>query len=85
MLEQDLLEALIALPEQLFYNTGIATCVWMLTNRNPRTARLVWWDVRSTSNRYFYRYQPPRALAAIEGDIRKIDKDILGLLRQVAG
>jgi type I restriction enzyme M protein len=31
--EQDLLEALIALPEQLFYNTGIATYVWVLTNR----------------------------------------------------
>ncbi len=31
--ENDLLEALIALPEQLFYNTGIATYVWVLTNR----------------------------------------------------
>ena len=29
----DLLEALIALPEQLFYNTGIATYVWVVTNR----------------------------------------------------
>ena len=31
--ENDLLDALIALPEQLFYNTGIATYVWLLTNR----------------------------------------------------
>ena len=31
--ENDLLEALITLPEQLFYNTGIATYVWLLTNR----------------------------------------------------
>jgi type I restriction enzyme M protein len=31
--ENDLLEALIALPEQLFYNTGIATYVWVVTNR----------------------------------------------------
>lgn len=31
--EQDWLEALIALPEQLFYNTGIATYIWVLTNR----------------------------------------------------
>ena len=37
ILENDLLEALIALPEQLFYNTGIATYVWVLTNRKrPR-------------------------------------------------
>ena len=33
VLEHDLLEALVALPEQLFYNTGIATYVWVLTNR----------------------------------------------------
>ena len=40
ILENDLLEALIALPEQLFYNTGIATYVWVLTNRKrPGAAR----------------------------------------------
>ncbi len=33
ILENDWLDALIALPEQLFYNTGIATYVWVLTNR----------------------------------------------------
>lgn len=33
ILENDLLEALIALPEQLFYNTGIATYVWVISNR----------------------------------------------------
>ena len=38
ILENDLLEALIALPEQLFYNTGIAIYVWVLTNRK-RPAR----------------------------------------------
>ena len=33
ILENDWLEALVALPEQLFYNTGIATYVWILSNR----------------------------------------------------
>ena len=33
MLENDWLEAIIALPEQLFYNTGIATYIWILTNK----------------------------------------------------
>jgi type I restriction enzyme M protein len=33
VLEKDWLEAIVALPEQLFYNTGIATYVWVLTNR----------------------------------------------------
>ena len=31
--ENDLLETLVAVPEQIFYNTGIATYVWILTNR----------------------------------------------------
>ena len=37
--ENDLLEALIALPEQLFYNTGIATYIWLLTNRKAEDRR----------------------------------------------
>jgi type I restriction enzyme M protein len=39
IVENDLLEALIALPEQLFYNTGIATYVWVVTNRKPRARK----------------------------------------------
>lgn len=39
ILENDFLEALIALPEQLFYNTGIATYVWILTNRKKQERR----------------------------------------------
>ena len=39
LLENDLLEALIALPEQLFYNTGIATYVWVVTNRKKPARR----------------------------------------------
>ncbi len=39
VLEHDLLEALVALPEQLFYNTGIATYVWVLTNRKAPERR----------------------------------------------
>ena len=37
--ENDLLEGLIALPEQLFYNTGIATYIWVLTNRKAAERR----------------------------------------------
>jgi type I restriction enzyme M protein len=39
VLEHDLLEALVALPEQLFYNTGIATYVWVVTNRKAPARR----------------------------------------------
>ncbi|MCD8375950.1 MAG: N-6 DNA methylase [Oscillospiraceae bacterium] len=33
IIEQDLLEAIVALPEKMFYNTGIGTYLWVLTNR----------------------------------------------------
>jgi len=36
IIENDWLEAVIALPEQMFYNTGIGTYVWILTNRKER-------------------------------------------------
>jgi len=39
LFEHDLLEALIALPEDLFYNTGIATYVWVVTNRKASARR----------------------------------------------
>jgi len=35
MIENDLIEAIIALPDQLFFNTGIYTYVWVLTNEKP--------------------------------------------------
>jgi type I restriction enzyme M protein len=37
--ENDWLEAIIALPENMFYNTGIATYIWVLTNRKSDTRR----------------------------------------------
>ncbi len=33
IIENDWLEAIIALPDQLFYNTGISTYIWILTNK----------------------------------------------------
>jgi type I restriction enzyme M protein len=33
IIENDWLEAIVGLPEQIFYNTGIATYVWLVTNR----------------------------------------------------
>jgi type I restriction enzyme M protein len=35
--------------------------------------------------RYFYRYQPPRELAEIEGDIRTLEREIINLLAKVGG
>ena len=35
IIESDWLEAIVALPLNMFYNTGIATYIWVLTNRKP--------------------------------------------------
>jgi len=39
LIENDWLEAIIALPENMFYNTGIATYIWLLTNRKSEERR----------------------------------------------
>jgi type I restriction enzyme M protein len=39
IIENDWLEAIIALPDQLFYNTGISTYLWIVTNRKEKRRR----------------------------------------------
>ncbi|MDP2217500.1 MAG: class I SAM-dependent DNA methyltransferase [Methanolobus sp.] len=49
VLENDLLEAIIGLPTDMFYNTGISTYIWILSNRKPahRKGRLQLIDASS--------------------------------------
>ncbi len=49
IIESDWLEAVVALPEELFYNTGIATYVWVITNRKAarRKGKVQLIDARS--------------------------------------
>lgn len=39
IIENDLLEAIVAMPEKMFYNTGIGTYVWVVTNRKAQNRR----------------------------------------------
>lgn len=39
VLENDLLEAIVGLPTDMFYNTGIATYVWIISNRKPEARK----------------------------------------------
>ncbi len=39
IIENDYLEAIIALPDQLFYNTGISTYIWILNNKKPKNRK----------------------------------------------
>jgi len=53
VLESDLVEAIIALPTDMFYNTGIATYVWVLSNKKPavRTGKVQLIDASSFSQK----------------------------------
>ncbi|WP_298165312.1 class I SAM-dependent DNA methyltransferase [Novosphingobium sp.] len=53
VLESDLVEAIIALPTDMFYNTGIATYVWILSNKKPkaRTGKVQLIDASSFSQK----------------------------------
>ncbi len=89
--ENDLLEALIALPEQLFYNTGIATYVWLLSNRKaPERQGKVqlidassFWELMPRSLGDKRREIPPKKARDIlkiredyrDGDTRMVTKD----------
>jgi len=91
VLENDLLEALIALPEQLFYNTGIATYIWVLTNRKVEHRRgkvqLIdasgfWVPMRKSLGDKRREIPPERAQDILkiladfrDGDTRRIMKD----------
>ncbi|WP_254695302.1 class I SAM-dependent DNA methyltransferase [Oceanicola sp. D3] len=48
IIERDMLEAIVALPEQMFYNTGIGTYIWIVTNNKPaeRKAKIQLVDAR---------------------------------------
>jgi type I restriction enzyme M protein len=50
IIENDYLEGIVALPDQLFYNTGISTYFWILSNRkNPhRRGKIVLLDARES-------------------------------------
>ena len=57
ILENDWLEAIIALPDQMFYNTGILTYVWVLSNRKERRRKHKVQLIDATN--YFQRMRKP--------------------------
>lgn len=54
ILEKDYLEAIIALPDQLFYNTGINTYLWFVTNRKSKERK---GKVQLVDGRKFFKKQ----------------------------
>ncbi len=59
---------------------------WIDTaRRDPRDGEVGIVGYEINFNRYFYEYTPPRPLEKIEADIQAIEKDIVSMLREVAG
>ena len=55
------------------------------TRRDPQDGKVGLVGYEINFNRYFYQYRPPRPLEEIEGDIQLVEKEILAMLREVAG
>jgi type I restriction enzyme M protein len=53
--------------------------------RDPQDGRIGRVGYEINFNRYFYKYLPPRPLEEIEADIRTLEREIVGMLREVAG
>lgn len=52
VIENDMLEAIIALPDQLFYNTGISTYIWIVTDRKSKERKGKVQLVNATGNEW---------------------------------
>ena len=68
IIENDMLEAVVGLPDQLFYNTGIYTYLWIVTNRKPDHRR---GKVQLINGTEFALKMKPKSL----GDKRKMIGD----------
>ncbi|WDL99199.1 type I restriction-modification system subunit M [Alicyclobacillus sp. ALC3] len=86
VLENDLLEAIVALPTDMFYNTGISTYVWVVSNRKPEyrkglvqliDASRFWQKMRKSlgSKRKELSDEDIAEITRVFGDFREVEKD----------
>ena len=79
----------LAEPIEVFFEREVLPHVpdaWIdTTRRDPKDGEMGIVGYEINFNRYFYEYRPPRPLEEIEADIQAIEKDIVAMLREVAG
>jgi len=86
VLENDLVEAIIALPTDMFYNTGISTYVWIVSNRKPKQrkgkvqlidASSFWQKMRKSlgSKRKELAAEHIEEITRLFGDFKEVTKD----------
>ncbi|AGA92116.1 type I restriction-modification system methyltransferase subunit [Thioflavicoccus mobilis 8321] len=78
IIENDWLDAIVALPDQLFYNTGIFTYVWLVTNRKPPERR---GRVQLIDGTRFYQ----KMKKSLNNKRNEISEEQIRLLTQVYG
>lgn len=71
MIENDLVEAIIALPENMFYNTGIGTFIWILSNRKEERRKGKIQLIDATAMKSPLRKNMGKKNCELTSDIRK--------------
>ena len=76
ILENDLLEAIVALPEKMFYNTGIGTYLWVLSNKKEGRRKGKVQLIDATSFKKPLRKNLGEKNCEVDADIRKTILDL---------
>lgn len=69
IIENDYLEAIIALPTNMFYNTGIPTFIWILANKKPKHKRGKIQLINATSQKYYSKMK--KSLGSKQNEMTK--------------
>lgn len=69
IIENDYLEAIVALPTNMFYNTGIPTFIWILANKKPKHKRGKIQLINATSQKYYSRMK--KSLGSKQNEMTK--------------
>ncbi len=86
IIENDMLEAIIAMPDQLFYNTGIFTYVWVLTNRKTAERKGKVQLINAVSERFYQKMSRSLGNKRNEiGDGENGKSDQIGEITQIYG
>ncbi|HUM50628.1 MAG TPA: class I SAM-dependent DNA methyltransferase [Chitinophagales bacterium] len=73
LFENDLLEAIIALPNDLFYNTGIPTYIFVLTNKKEKNRKGKLQLINVTAERFYAKMRKPLGKKRVQFDANHIN------------
>jgi len=72
IIENDLLEGIIALPNDMFYNTGIPTYIFVFTNRKAKHRKGKVQLINATSEKFYYKMRKPLGKKRVEFSAKHI-------------